>query len=184
MSIIGNNLLNFAVNEMKKTNPAEILQIMHEGLKSKMLKQNEKITTVDGMDLALITYEPSTQTVMFSGARNPIFHVSNDQITEYKPNKFGIGDNFNLKVKTKVSFTSVEFIIKKGDALYLFSDGYTDQFGQIKRRKFMKPFFKRLLIAVQGQTMEEQHNALETTIDEWKGNTKQIDDILVIGIKF
>ncbi len=183
MSIIGSNLLNYAVNEQKMTRPADILRTLHFGLKTK-IKQTDKNISHDGMDLSVITYEPNSSTISFAGARNPIFLIRNDKLIEYEADKMGVGDSMLLRQKTAIEFSTKTIDIEKDDTIYLFSDGYMDQFGEVTRRKLMKPNFKRLLLAIQGYTMEEQCQNLESTFNDWKGKSPQIDDVLIMGIKF
>ncbi|MES2139417.1 MAG: SpoIIE family protein phosphatase [Bacteroidota bacterium] len=207
MSMIGNNILNQIVNEKGITSPDEILNHLHKEIR-KTLNQEEQNDSRDGMDIAIITFNDQTE-IEFAGAQRPLWIVAppdllkgeenqrtnqenlafafpspsgrsgEASLTEIKGNKFAIG---GAQSETERKFTKNKISLMKGDCLYIFTDGYADQFGS-SNKKLMTKRFKEILISIQEKQMDEQKNFLEDFIEKWKGNTEQIDDILVIGIR-
>ena len=117
----------------------------------------------------------------YSGAFNPLYLVRNGEILETKADKVSIGrSSFN----TEVEFTNHRIDIAKGDTVYLFSDGYADQFGGELMKKFKYKNLKELILKIQPETMEQQRAILDQTIEKWRGDVEQLDDILVIGRRF
>ena len=184
MSIIGNNLLNYAVNELNETNPAKILNIMEQGVRAKLKQTDQKAMSKDGMDAAIICFDKHTQELEFSGARNPLYLIRNntEEVEIIPANKFSIG-GFDL-LKSPKDFTSTRTKINQGDMIYLFTDGFADQVGGPHERKFMGPSFRKLLGAIHSFPVHEQRMLLDEAITNWQGVNKQIDDILVAGIRF
>ncbi|MBW8051585.1 MAG: tetratricopeptide repeat protein [Cytophagales bacterium] len=138
----------------------------------------------DGMDLSLVAIQPGNaggvRSLQFAGAQRPLYLITNGQLKKIKGNIDTIGGTRKRFVK---SFTNHELKLKKGDTFYLFSDGYTDQFGGPDNERFMTARFQQLLLKINHLPMKKQHNILEKTFEEWKGSGKQTDDILVMGIR-
>jgi len=179
MSMVGNNTLNQIVNEKGITTPAEALNILHKEV-IKSLKQEENSETKDGMDVALITFN-NIYEIEYAGAYRPLWIVrKNALLEEIKANKFSIG---NFQSSGEYQFTNHKIKLEKGDCLYIFSDGYADQFGGPEGKKFRSKKLQELFISINNKSMIEQEAILEKTIDEWKQNLNQVDDILVIGIR-
>ena len=179
MSMIGNSLLNEIIIEKKIENPAEVLNSLREQI-IKSLKQNDEVSeTKDGMDMSLCKYNPKTKAVEFAGAYNSLIHVSEDELVTIK------GDSQPVSVhyaKSK-SFTKKEIKVKKGDMLYLSSDGFQDQFGGLKDKKYMALKFKSFLKKISVNTSQEQLSLLKDEFNSWKGDSEQIDDVCVMGIR-
>ena len=179
MSMIGNSLLNEIIIEKKVEDPAEVLNSLREQI-IKSLKQNDEISeTKDGMDMSLCKYNPKTNNVEFAGAYNSLIHVSQDELITIK------GDNQPVSIhyaKSK-SFTKKEIKVKKGDMLYLSSDGFQDQFGGLKDKKYMALRFKSFLKKISTNTSQEQLSLLKNEFNSWKGDSEQIDDVCVMGIR-
>ena len=116
---------------------------------------------------------------MFAGAYNPLYLIRNSELIEYKGDKMPVGVHIN----EKETFTIHEISIQKNDCIYMFSDGYVDQFGGNDNRKFMAKNFKELLTKISAKDMQEQRTILDDTIDQWIGPHDQLDDILVMGIR-
>ena len=133
----------------------------------------------DGMDVALYILDRSNNKLEFAEANNPLLIFRDNKMIEIKSYNMPIGIHKNADK----SFTNHEFEVKKGDAIYAFSDGYTDQFGGKKEKKFMLKNFKNLLQEIHDKPMAEQKLFLENTLDQWMGSLNQIDDILVIGVR-
>ena len=180
VSMVGHNWLDYAVKDLKKDKPGEILTALDEGV-CKTFKESGTATSVkDGMDLALCCVDYNAMKLEFAGANNPVIIVRNGELIQIKGDKFPIGGAFANKDKT---FTNHEIDIQKGDMVYVFSDGYPDQFGGPNGRKFLIKNFRDLLVEISGKELKEQHIHLENTLFEWMATENQIDDIIVIGIK-
>jgi serine phosphatase RsbU (regulator of sigma subunit) len=180
MSIVGNNQLNFAINVKNVIRPDEILNALNEGV-TKSLRQTRLSTSVrDGMDISLITIDFKNLKLNFAGGYNPLFVIRNEELIQLKADKFPIGGYMGEQLK---NFTNNEMDLQKGDVLYLFSDGYADQFGGTDDSKFLIKRFRDLLLKIHNEPMNEQKDILNQIHDDWRGKTVQIDDILVIGIR-
>ena len=179
MSMIGSSLLDEAVVEKGITQPNEIFFEVRKGF-IKALKQTEESgTQKDGMDAVLCSWNKNGS-LEYSLAYNPLLLIRKGEILETKADKQPVG----FHTTEQKPFTHHELKLEKGDAVYIFSDGYPDQFGGPKNKKFMMKNFKKLLLSIQDKTMNEQKTILETTMAEWKGDTEQVDDILVMGVRF
>ena len=179
MSMIGHNLLNQIVIEKGILTPAEILNELHHGVQSSLKQGEHNIDTNDGMDIALCAIDIEKNEVQFAGAYRPLFIINEQGFEKVEPNKFPIGGT-QIEFKPFINHTKK---VKKGDTIYIFSDGYADQFGGKDGKKFMVKRFQELLISSQKLSMQEQGEMLDTTIENWKGDFQQVDDILVIGIR-
>ncbi len=180
MSIVGNNLLQQAVNVFGLTKPALILNDVNKNI-SRMLHQSEDTASVkDGMDVALLSIKKNDTSVQYAGAYNPLWIVSDGMIQEINANKHPVGAFLGEELK---QFTNHELNLKRGDTLYIFTDGYADQFGGPKGKKFKYSQLKDLLLKINHLSMEEQKEILSNNIEQWKGKLEQIDDILIIGIR-
>ena len=130
----------------------------------------------DGMDIALCSIEGMK--LQYAGAYNPLWIIRNGEVLETKANKQPIG-----KFEKPEPYTTHSFKLEKGDAIYIFSDGYVDQFGGEKEKKFKAKAFRKLLLSIQDQVMEEQKKSIDEAFETWKGDLEQIDDVCVIGIR-
>ena len=135
----------------------------------------------DGMDLALVAYNRKEGILEYAGAFNPLYLIRDGEILETKADKASIGRS---SLNTEVEFTNHRIKIKKGDTVYLFSDGYADQFGGELMKKFKYKNFKELILRIQTENMANQRTILDQTIEDWRGDVEQVDDILVIGRRF
>jgi serine phosphatase RsbU (regulator of sigma subunit) len=174
VSVICNNALNRSVREYGLTNPGEILDKARKIVIQEFEKSDEEVQ--DGMDIALCSLEGNK--LQYAGAHNPLWLIRNGEIVETKANKQPIG-----KFYSPLPYTTHSFDLEKEDTLYIFSDGYVDQFGGEKGKKFKAKAFRELLLAMQDKTMEEQRSLIEETFEKWRGNIEQIDDVCVIGIR-
>lgn len=177
MSIVGVNGLNYAFSVADK--PSSILDELNKSV-SHTLHQIDETSTKDGMDMSLASIDFNTNTIEFSGAYNPLFLVRNNEVIEIKGDRFPIGSVMGNEVK---KFTNHELKLQSGDYIYLFSDGYADQFGGQKGKKFMYKQFRSLLIQSASLKPDAQRKLLDETLSGWQGNHEQVDDILVIGVK-
>jgi len=174
VSVVCNNGLNRSVREYGLTDPGEILDKTRELVITEFEKSEEDVK--DGMDVALCCFDG--QSLKYSGANIPLWIINEGQMMVTKPNKQPIGKFDNPR-----PFTTYSIDLNAGDTIYLFSDGYTDQFGGARDKKFKKNSFQRLLISIQELNMEEQVKIIQKTFDNWKGDNEQIDDVCVVGVK-
>ncbi|MDF2437918.1 MAG: hypothetical protein K0Q95_2294 [Bacteroidota bacterium] len=179
MSIVGQNMLNQAVNEHGLSKPNLVLNSLNKGV-SRTLGKDEDNVIRDGMDLALCSLNRKTMTLECAGAYNPVWLLRGDDIIEIKGNKFPIGSFMDDAVQ---NFDNNMVSLKKGDQIYIFTDGYSDQFGGPKGKKFKEKNLKSLLLAVKNLSMDQQKEHLNEKIEEWRGDLEQIDDILIMGVR-
>ena len=179
MSILGTTFLN-EINHLNSNIEAnEILNILSRNLKETLHQTDIKYDTRDGMDIALYIIDTDKQTLQFSGAYNPLYLIRNKELCQYKADKMPIG----LSRKKEKSFTNHEINLEKGDSIYIFSDGYIDQFDKNNKEKFKTKRFQELLVRINGMPMNQQKTVLNNIIEKWRGEVEQIDDILVVGVK-
>ena len=179
MSMIGSYELNNSVLERGLFEPSKILSYINVSLK-KRLKQNKNSDSIkDGMDIALCAFDLTNYSLHYSGANRPLFIVRGDEALEYSPSKTAIGGHTD----SNFEFSENQIKLNKGDCIYMYTDGYSDQFGGDKNKKLTTKRFKDLLRSIASKPMKEQLAILEKTFYEWKGNFDQLDDVLVIGIR-
>lgn len=179
MSMIGNTLLNQIVIERKILRPDLILNELRKEI-IKSLKQGEESKSRDGMDLSLICLNADTNVLQVACANNPVWVIKEDgTLLEIKPDKQPIG----YVSVTPQDFSLNTLQLQKGDTIYQFSDGYADQFGGDKGKKFKYNQLKELLLNMKDSDMNQQLGILNSTFEKWKGALVQIDDVLVTGIK-
>ncbi len=181
MSMLGISFLNELVNNMEKLKASQILDMMRELVKTSLDQSGKKNESKDGMDMALCIIDHENNKMQFSGANNPLYIIRNNELIEIKATKNPIG--IYLKEKP---FENYDVELQKEDVLYIFSDGYVDQMGGKKGRKFMKRNFKELLLKMHSKNIEMKTagEILDKTILDWMGTEhEQIDDILIIGVR-
>ena len=190
MSMLGSSFLREIVKKKNTTNTGTILnELRLEVIKS--LKQKGEIgEQKDGMDMAIISINHETNVVQFSGANNPLYILANNELADLQPldgfeNFYEIKpDKMPIAIYEKMDNFSVhEIQLEKGDVLYMFSDGYADQFGGPKGKKFKYKPFKRLLSENRDKPMNEQQELLNNAFETWRGDLEQIDDVIVLGVK-
>ncbi len=183
MSMIGNDLLDYIVNEKKITQADEILNQLDMRIKRALNQQETQ--NQDGMDLALCVIDQKAEQMQFAGAKNPLIYIQPDK--EGKPQLFRIkGDKRpvgGLQPVSQSSFTKHRVDVSLPTTFYLYSDGFQDQFGGAKGKKFMALRFRKLLFDIHQEPMETQKKILQKTLNDWKANHIQVDDILVMGIR-
>jgi serine phosphatase RsbU (regulator of sigma subunit) len=144
------------------------------------LKQHSNESTKDGMDIALLVMDQEKKHLHYAGAHRPLYLVRDKKLSEFGATKLPIG-GFNYGENKYFDQKQIDF--KPGDQYYIFSDGYADQFGGDKGKKFMLKNFKNLLISISDLSMDKQEESLREAYNKWKGNLDQVDDALVIGIR-
>jgi ligand-binding sensor domain-containing protein/serine phosphatase RsbU (regulator of sigma subunit) len=180
MSMIGNNLLSQIIMENGIVEPDEILNELNKGVQAALKQGTHEVETRDGMDVALCVIDTETREVRFSGAYRPLLIVSDGKLEKIESDKFPIG---GAQMAAERIFTRHTKHLKKGDTLYMFSDGYADQFGGERGKKFMVKRLNELLLSMYKLSPNIQLETLESHIQEWKGSHEQVDDILVIGVR-
>lgn len=182
MSMIGSSLLNEIVNEKGITSPGKILFALKHGVINALNKQSSGEETKDGMDMAIVSIPKTGNKIEFAGANNPLWMIRDGEIIETRGDRQPVGifgDNLNTP------YANHEVEVQKGDTVYMFSDGYADQFGGPRGKKFKYSQFKKLLVEINEKSMVEQKEILNDKIEDWMGDEQeQIDDILVVGIRF
>jgi tetratricopeptide (TPR) repeat protein len=176
VSVVCSNALNRSIKEFKLTEPGKILDKARELVLETFEKSSDDVK--DGMDISLLCYNSKTNTLLWSGANNPLWYVQNNEITEIKADKQPIG-----KTEYPKPFTTHQIEYKENTIFYLFTDGLADQFGGPKGKKFKyKQFLEMVAHHVQLPLIKQAH-AIENTFNNWKGELEQVDDVCVIGIK-
>jgi serine phosphatase RsbU (regulator of sigma subunit) len=176
VSIVCNNALNKAVLEFDITDPGKILDKTRELVLESFSKSDDNVQ--DGMDISLLSINPTTQEIKWAGANNSLLYVENGEIKELKANKQPIG-----KIENPSNFTTHTLPFKKGIIFYLFTDGFADQFGGEHEKKFMYKNFKEVLLTISSLPLNQQKEELDLVFKNWKRELEQTDDICVIGIR-
>lgn len=180
MSMIGNEFLYQVTYQMNITEPELVLEEMDKKIKQSLRQVGGEKETKDGMDIAFCSINLDNNIMYYSGAYRPVIIIrTNGDFVEIEPEKITIGGF----MKTEKKFKSHKIQLQKGDIIYLFSDGYLDQFGGKKEKKFLMKGFKELLLKICSLPMVQQKELIEKNFHEWKGNYTQTDDVLVMGVK-
>ncbi|MBN1415033.1 MAG: SpoIIE family protein phosphatase [Bacteroidales bacterium] len=180
MSIIGFELFRKITNIEGLIRPSDILNKLNEDF-HEIFRDVENIVLRDGMDVAFCAIDVNDMILEFSGAFHPLYLIRDNKITEIKGDRFAIGlDETNFKDQT---FKNHMIPLQEGDLIYIFSDGFADQFGGPEGKKFKYRRFRHLLLNIHQLPMENQQNILETSLREWKGEHEQVDDVMILGIK-
>jgi len=174
MSMIGITLLNQTVNLQGIRKPDKILSNLQKEIYTYLQRGSN-----DGMDIAICNVNRKKMTLSFAGAMTRIIMIRDNIANEIKGDRFSVSCNSPLKS----SYTDHTVELRKGDVFYLFTDGYADQFGGTKQKKFMYKRMEALLVEIHQKDVLEQKKILDSTLNEWKGRLEQIDDILVIGFR-
>jgi two-component system, sensor histidine kinase LadS len=180
MSILGHNFLNQAVREMNISEPGKILDEVNKKVSETLSNGHDYLEGEYGMDIALAVLDKQKMELQYAGAYNPLMIIRNGELTEIKGNRFSIGSYMTDKSR---HFNNHSMKLETGDIIYLFSDGFADQFGGSDRRKFMVERFNKLLVEIHRMDMASQKEKLLQVFEAWKGKNEQLDDILVMGIK-
>ena len=181
MSMIGNTLLNQIVNMRGTHKPSRILQMLHAGVRKALKQDKEDSRSRDGMDLAFFTFNHQEKNLQYAGANRPLLLIKPDgDYEEIKPDKRPIGGR---QFEEDKSFTNHTFNPQPGTRIYLSSDGYADQFGGPKNRKFMKKRLREMILENHHKPMQEQHRIYQDALANWMRAYRQIDDILLTGFQ-
>ncbi|NOZ34702.1 MAG: SpoIIE family protein phosphatase [Chlorobi bacterium] len=183
LSMLGISFLNEIVKESGKTEKeikaADVLTLLRKKIITALSAHGEE-ERKDGMDMSLAVIDKKNMQLNFAGANNPAYIIRNEKLAKLEADRMPVGSNKKLN---HIPFKNKYVSLKPNDCLYLFSDGYADQFGGIKQKKFNTRRFREMLIHIHHLPMSEQKEVSEKILHKWMGKTEQIDDILLIGIK-
>ncbi|MCF8225586.1 MAG: SpoIIE family protein phosphatase [Bacteroidales bacterium] len=179
MSMLGITMLHEIVNEKDFFHSDKILNELRFSITRTLKQEGKPGEQKDGMDMVLLIYDSASRKLEFSGANNPMYLIRNHEMIEYKGNNMPVAIFDNMS-----DFTRQIIQLEKGDRIYLFTDGFPDQFGGPQGKKFKYKPFKKLLLEIHERPMDEQKRILQMVFDEWKGALDQIDDVLVMGLRF
>ena len=179
MSLIGLKILNQSIKQQDVNSPAEALDYLNSEVYKTINKHSDSKNVIrDGMDVALCAINFTSNKLTFSGAKNPVYIVRNKELHEIKGDKQPIGALVNNSL-----FINHEYQLEKGDMVYIFSDGFADQFGGPKGKKLKYKPFKEMLIENSLKPVDEQKEKLEDLFENWKGDLEQLDDVCIIGVR-
>jgi len=179
MSMIGLELLNKIINETKVNVSDQILLTLNDELEAAFFKEEDGRALIkDGIEMSICVIDRKTMEMEFSGAFLPVYIVRDDKLIEIKGDKQNVGQLFNA-----VSFNRSRYKLQKGDILYLFSDGYADQFGGPDNKKFKYRRLRHILLTISKYPLADQQRILDETIISWMGDCEQIDDMMILGVR-
>ncbi len=182
MSLVGYFSLNQVLENRHMNQPSDILDALHSLIVKALGQDKEGNTSNDGMDIAICKINYATNTVDFAGAHRPLYIMRNGEFEEIKSDKYPIG---GTQLKKRNNFQNFSVQLAKGDSFYFFTDGLQDQFGGPDGKvKFLSKTIKQIVLDHHQKTMPEFKNIIAQRYEDWKGSTKQIDDVLMIGCKF
>ncbi|MFO8066641.1 MAG: SpoIIE family protein phosphatase, partial [Bacteroidales bacterium] len=179
MSMLGISYLNQIVSSNNEYSASQILDNLREQVMKSLRQEDEDSESRDGMDISLVIFHQDKNIIEFAGANNPLYVIRNGEIIEVPCDKMPIG----IHRRADRNFTNHMVEVEKDDMLFMFSDGYKDQFGGPDGKKFMSKNFKQILIDVHQKPVKEQEEILKKTIIDWTGSYDRIDDIIVMGIR-
>ncbi len=179
MSVLGMKFLDEIVNDTGITQPNRILDNLRERIIKSLGQTGRAGETNDGMDIALVSIDPVNNSLHYAGAFNPLYIIRNNNLRVIKGDRMPLG----FRTSMNTPFTNHEILIDPNDSIYLFTDGYADQFGWRSNKKFNKKNFRELIVSIQNVPMKAQKILLENNLKNWMGDLEQIDDIMIIGIQ-
>ncbi len=181
LSMLGTSLLNQIIVNQKITSPAEILRKLNEEFTQTLSNETPNELSTDGIDIGICAFDLRSDRLIFSGCKRPLYLIRNAEVQKFKGGIQSIG-GYNLH--REKFFHDTEITLEHGDNIYLFSDGYNDQFGSSNNKKFGTRRFTNLLKSLSTKSMYQQKTQLVSELINWQGNESQIDDILIVGIQY
>jgi len=181
MTIMGNDFLTEIVESRGITQPSRILEELDKKIMLTLQKQTRLASSSDGMDIAIVNIHRVYKTIQFAGAKNPLWYVRNQQMHQVKASPYSIGYSQFTQNKT---FQNHTIQLESGDVFYIFSDGFQDQFGGPKNRKYMRRKFREFLLELNQHPIADQKQLLQEEFYQWKATQEQTDDVVVIGFQF
>lgn len=179
LSMLGISFLNQIITKNTDIQPNEILNKLGI-LFSETINNHEDTPTRDSMDISICLFDHSTKVMDYSGAYNPIYIIRNGDLIELAVDKISLRKDFTTEIE---NFTNKKFTLQENDKIFMFTDGYPDQFGGEKNKRYSKRNFKHLLIETSKYPMVEQKEIIIETFKDWKGSCEQVDDILILGFE-
>ena len=180
MSMVGAALLNQTVLEKGINDPSTILKLLHTGVRLALKQEDRDLFNSDGMDVALASISLDDKQFLYAGAKRPLFLVRNGELKEFSGERSSIGGYHTRKA---VTFHNHHYDLQEGDMLYFTSDGYMDQFGGPRFKKFMLKRFKNLIVEIAPLPVADQRHKLEQEMSRWMRSYEQTDDMLIFGIR-
>lgn len=179
MSMLGVTMLNEIVNGKHVLMPDQIIENLRQGIIKSLRQVAEEDSIKDGMDIAVCVIDFDKNILWYAGANNPLYLVRGGELIHYRPDKMPVAIYYKM-----IPFTLQKIDLRKGDAFYIFSDGFSDQFGGPKQKKFMSMQLKETLVAMSDKPMLLQGVRLNEIFEEWRGDNSQVDDVTVIGVRY
>ncbi len=179
MSMLGVTLLNEIVNSKHILMPDQIIENLRQGIIKSLKQVADEDSIKDGMDIAVCVVDFDKNILWYAGANNPLYLVRGGELTHYRADKMPVAIHYRME-----PFTLHTIEIQKGDAFYIFSDGYADQFGGPKQKKFMSMQLRETLVQMDGLSMLKQGERMNEIFEEWRGGGPQIDDVTLIGVRY
>lgn len=179
MSMLGVTLLNEIVNGKHILSPEQIIENLRQGIIKSLKQVAEEDSIKDGMDIAVCVIDFEKNILWYAGANSPLYLVRGGELTHYRADKMPVAIHYKME-----PFNLHKIDLQKGDAFYIFSDGYADQFGGPNQRKFMSMQLRETLVAMSGMPMLKQGERLNQIFEEWMGDGPQIDDVSMIGVRY
>jgi serine phosphatase RsbU (regulator of sigma subunit) len=179
MSMVGISHLNESIIEKNLIHPNDILDNMRKGIIASLNPEGSEEESKDGMDCVLCAYDFENMKLEFAAANNPLWLIRNGELLEYKPDKMPVG-MYHSKI---TPFSLHTIALEKGDIVYTFTDGYADQFGGEKGKKYKYKKLQEKLLAIKDLPLVDQKEILDSEFEKWKGNLEQVDDVLIIAVK-
>ncbi|MBX3101505.1 MAG: SpoIIE family protein phosphatase [Bacteroidetes bacterium] len=179
MSVLGSTLLNQIVHQEGHTSPEIVLTQLDKRVMTMLKQMDPDADATDGMDVSLVTLNLGTREIQFAGANRPLFYMHKGEMHELKGNKYPVGGKYNVHDP----YVGHTVPLQPGDSFYIFTDGFADQFGGNRRRKFLNKRFMQLLADISRLPLDKQHPALNEAFETWRGDEKQLDDVLVVGVQ-
>lgn len=181
LAVMGQSLLNYIVLGKGIKDPSKILQELDQRLIGSFQLSDQEYFHNDWIDISLCSFSPDKKSVSYAGGQRSVLHIKEGEYFEYKGSNYPIG---GWQLENHREFPSISFHVRSGEALYLGSDGFQDQFGGSKNKKFNRKRLKELLLQLRERSMKIQKEELERTFLEWKGGREQVDDVCIIGLRF
>ena len=179
MSMLGVTMLNEIVTGRQIVMPDQIIEELRSGIIKALNQVADEDSVKDGMDIAICVVDFEKNLLYYSGANNPLYLVRNGELIHYRADKMPVAIHYKM-----VPFTLHTIELQKGDAFYIFSDGYADQFGGPKQKKFMTAQLKETIVAMVHEPMLKQGERLNEIFEEWRGDSSQVDDVTLIGVRY
>ncbi|MBK8882574.1 MAG: DUF4154 domain-containing protein [Bacteroidales bacterium] len=179
MSMLGVSLLNEIVNEKHIVMPDQIIENLRKGVITSLKQVADEDSIKDGMDIAICVVDFDKNILWYSGANNPLYLVRGNELTNYRADKMPVAIHYRME-----PFKLHKIDLLKGDAFYIFSDGYPDQFGGPNQKKYMSNQLRETLVSLSGVPMIKQGEKMNEIFEEWRGDNPQVDDVILIGVRY